>query len=593
MMEGSQENIMEVRRAEHPRPDRVRANWRTLNGQWAFAFDRAKVGKKEKWYRAFPEQCMIEVPFAYQSKLSGVERKDHCDVVWYQRQVEIPQEMAGQRRLLHFGAVDYLADVWLDGQYLGGHEGGYTPFTFDVTDLTEAGGTCTVTVRCEDRLDFDQPRGKQSFRPEPFECWYTPVTGIWQSVWLEGVGEYYPVDFRLTPCLEHASVKVELTLNELPAQGAVRLKASFKGDVVACQEIALTTDRFVQTELYLRHNERLEGIHMWWPNSPALYDLSIETVVDGEVADCVDTYFGMRKVEIVGGQVTLNNSAIYQRLILDQGYWPDGLLTAPSDDALRRDVELTLQMGFNGARKHQKFEDPRYLYWADKLGLMVWGELPSAYWLRDSEKRNLMRDMAEAIRRDYSHPCLIAWVPLNESWGVPFIQTQKEAQQLADALYHLIHCLDGTRMVSGNDGWEQASTDLLTVHDYTAWPEQLSPQYGDEEALLSGHPGGGRMLTARGYDHHGKPKLLTEYGGIAMKKDAGDGNWGYNGAVSDEAAFLKRFEAITQAFRQMPGFSGYCYTQLTDVFQEVNGLLDMNRKPKVPLEEIRRINLRK
>ncbi len=582
----------EVLRMEHPRPDRVRKSWRTLNGQWDFAFDREKTGKREKWYNAFPATHRIEVPFCYQSRLSGVECLDAVDVVWYRRTFTVPLEM-NQRRLLHFGAVDYIADVWLNGQYLGGHEGGYTPFTFDVTDLTEAGGEYTLTVRAEDRLDCDQPRGKQSFRPEPFECWYTPVTGIWQSVWLEGVGEYYPVDFRLTPCVERASVKVEATLNELPENAHLRLTASFRGDVVAEQTVRVTTDRYVATELFLRHNERLEGIHLWNPWNPALYDLSIESLVDGEVCDRVDTYFGMRKIEVNGGEITLNNHVLYQRLILDQGYWPDGLLTAPSDDALRRDVELTKALGYNGARKHQKFEDPRYLYWADRLGLLVWGELPSAYWLRDSQKRNMLRDLSEAIRRDYNHPSLIAWVPLNESWGVPFIQTQKEAQNLADALYHLVHSLDGTRFVSGNDGWEQASTDVLTVHDYTAWPRELSPQYGDDRATRQGHPGGNRLVTAKGYEHAGKPKLLTEYGGIAMAKDSGDGNWGYNGAVKDEAAFLERFEAITQAFKHMPGFVGYCYTQLTDVFQEVNGLLDMDRNPKASIEEIRRINLQR
>lgn len=582
----------QARRMEHPRPDRVRKSWCTLNGQWEFAFDWSKTGKKEQWYRVLPATHRIEVPFAYQSKLSGIESHEHCDVVWYARKISIPADMTA-RRLLHFGAVDYIADVWLDGQYLGGHEGGYTPFTFDITDLTKAGGEYTLTVRCEDRLDFDQPRGKQSFRPEPFECWYTPVTGIWQSVWLEGVGEFYPVDLRLTPCVESASVKVEVSLNELPENALLRLTASFHGDVVARQEIMVTTDRFVQTELYLRHNERLEGIHMWWPHDPALYDLTIETVVAGEVVDQLDTYFGMRKVEVVNGKVLLNNHVMYQRLILDQGYWPDGLLTAPSDDALRKDVELTRQMGYNGARKHQKFEDPRYLYWADKLGLLVWGELPSAYWLRDSQKRNMMRDMSEAIKRDYNHPCLIAWVPLNESWGVPFIQTQKEAQKLADALYYMVHSLDDTRIVSGNDGWEQAATDLLTVHDYTAWPEQLSAEYAEEDSVLNGNPGAGRIVTACGYDHHDKPKMLTEYGGIAMQKDSGDGNWGYNGAAKDEESFLKRFEAITQAFKHMPGFVGYCYTQLTDVFQEVNGLLDMDRNPKVNLDEVRRINLQR
>ena len=581
-----------VLRSEHPRPDRVRSAWQTLNGPWRFAFDRDKVGKKDKWYRGLPATHSIHVPFCYQSSLSGIDSREHCDVVWYERSFTVPADMTA-RRLLHFGAVDYRADVWMDGQYLGSHEGGYTPFSFDVTDLTEAGGSYTVTVRAEDRLDFNQPRGKQSFRPEPFECWYTPVTGIWQSVWLEGVGSYYPADFRLTPCLERGSLQVEITLNELPRNACLRLTASFEGDVVAEQSVRVLTDRCVRTELFLRHNERLEGFHMWWPDDPKLYDLTIETLVDGEVSDRVDTYFGMRKVEVANGKVLLNNHVLYQRLVLDQGYWPDGLLTAPSDDALRRDVELTRAMGYNGARKHQKFEDPRYLYWADRLGLLVWGELPSAYWLGDCEKRNLMRDLSEAIRRDYNHPCLITWVPLNESWGVPYIQTQKEAQQLADALYHMVHSLDGTRIVSGNDGWEQASTDLVTIHDYTAWPEQLSPEYESTERILHGNPGSNRMVSANGYDHAGKPLLLTEYGGIAMAKDSGGANWGYNGAVQDEKRFLERFEAITQAYKHMPGFCGYCYTQLTDVFQEVNGLVDMHRNPKASLEEIRRINLQR
>lgn len=581
-----------ILRPEHPRPDRVRAAWQTLNGPWSFAFDQEKIGRKNKWYQQLPATHTIEVPFCYQSELSGIGSLEHCDVVWYQRSFTMPAEMTA-RRLLHFGAVDYRADVWLNGQYLGNHEGGYTPFTFDVTDLTEAGGEYTLTVRAEDRLDFDQPRGKQSFRPEPFACWYTPVSGIWQSVWLEGVGEFYPADFRLTPCLERGSVRAEITLNELPKNGRLHLTASFQGDIVAEQLVTVRTDRYVQTELFLRHDETLEGFHMWEPGDPALYDLTIETIADGETTDRVETYFGMRKIEVQGNKVLLNNRVLFQRLILDQGYWPDGLLTAPSDDALRKDVELTLAMGYNGARKHQKFEDPRYLYWADKLGLLVWGELPSAYWLRDSEKRNMVRDLSEAIKRDYNHPCLIAWVPLNESWGVPMIQTDKEAQQLAETLHSLAHTLDDTRMVSGNDGWEQAATDLFTVHDYTAWPDQLSPEYATEQMLLQGNPGANRMVSANGYDHSDKPKLLTEYGGIAMAKDSGGDNWGYNGAETDEEAFLKRFEAITQAFKHMPGFSGYCYTQLTDVFQEVNGLLDMNRNPKVDLKEIRRINLQR
>lgn len=583
-------NLPSPIRGEYPRPDRVRENWLTLNGQWDFAFDRENRGLAEQWYRSSGLDgggLRIEVPFPYQSKLSGIDSQEHCDVVWYQRTFELPENLKSMRRLLHFGAADYRTQVWLDGQLLGTHEGGYSDFTFDVTDLTES--RHSLTVRCEDRLDFDQPRGKQSYRPEPFACWYTPVTGLWQSVWLEGVGEYYPLDFRLTPDVENGAVQVEVSLNELPKRGALRLTASFEGKLAACQEVGLTTDRYVRTTLFLRHDEEISGLHCWWPGSPSLYDLTIETLADGQTADRVETYFGLRKVGVWGDKITLNNSPLYQRLILDQGYWQDGLLTAPSAQALKKDVELTLAMGYNGARKHQKFEDPIYLYWADKLGLLVWSELPSAYWLRDSEKRNLMRDLSEAIRRDYNHPSIIVWTPLNESWGVPAIQSQREAQQLNDCLYHMVHCLDGTRLVSGNDGWEQAETDIVTVHDYTAWPQDLSPGYQSEDGVLNGAPSG-KIITAQGYGHWGKPKIFSEFGGIAMAKDAGGENWGYHGAVADGNALLERFGAITRGARELPGFSGYCYTQLTDVFQEVNGLLDMDRQPKAPLEEIRKRN---
>ena len=578
-----------IRRAAHPRPDRVRPCWQTLNGPWRFRFDRKNEGRAQRWYVHPDFDLTIEVPFAYQAELSGVAEKAHCDVLWYAREVLIPADMAGKRILLHFGAVDYRADVWLDGQYLGGHEGGYTPFTFDLTDLAEAGKSCLLAVRCEDRLEQDQPRGKQSWKPEPFACWYTPVSGIWQSVWLEGVGRYYPTDFRLTPCVEEGALRAEITLNKAPENGLIRLTAAYHGELAARQEIAVAGDRTVRAALYLPTDKTLEGVHLWSPSHPNLYDLTIETIADGQVCDRVDTYFGMRRVSVRGDQIFLNQSVLYQKLVLDQGYWPDGLLTAPDDEALKRDVELVKAMGFNGVRKHQKFEDPQFLYWADRLGLLVWGELPSAYRPGDNEARHLLRDLSEAIRRDYNHPSLIAWVPLNESWGVPDIRRDPASQRLADALYALTHALDGTRFVSGNDGWEQAATDVVTVHDYTAWPDQLSPNYTSAAQLLE-HGVGDRALCADGYQHAGKPMLMTEYGGIAMARDTEAGNWGYHGAARDEEAFLQRYAAITRAFRAMPIFCGYCYTQLTDVFQEVNGLADMWRRPKADIGKIRQIN---
>ena len=579
-----------IPRPEHPRPDQKRNTWMNLNGQWRFAFDERSTGEKEKWYAGGAFDKAITVPFCYQSALSGINNEKHCDTVWYAREVTVPEVFTGMRILLHFGAVDYTAKVWLDGQFLGRHDGGYTPFSFDITDAVTIGKPFTIVVSAEDRLSFDRPRGKQSFRPEPFECWYTETTGIWQTVWLEGVGAYYPQHYRITPDIDKACIDLELEMNDVPDGGTLRLTASYQGTAAGACEVSLAQPH-VRACVYLPHDETIEGFHRWFPNNPALYDLKIETIADGVVVDTVETYFGMRKIEIYNGRITLNNVPLYQRLVLDQGYWPDGLLTAPSDEALKRDIELTLQLGYNGARKHQKFEDPRYLYWADKLGLLVWGELPSAYQLGWNEKNNMMRDLAEAVQRDYNHPSLITWVPLNESWGVHSIFSDVEAQRLANALYHLLKSLDGTRPVSGNDGWEHAATDIIAIHDYTAWADGLRADYKDASTLRLGVAGANKFIQAHNCDSEGKPMLVSEYGGIALQKDAKNNAWGYNGAEKNAADFLRRFENITKAFKTMDYISGYCYTQLTDVFQEVNGLLDMHRNPKINMDDIKRINL--
>ncbi|MBQ7011147.1 MAG: glycoside hydrolase family 2, partial [Clostridia bacterium] len=518
----------------------------------------------------------------------------HSDYIWYHRTVTVPAEFEGKRVLLHFGAADYITKVWLDGQYLGSHEGGYTPFEFDITNHVKCDGKKKhhLSVMCEDRLDTEQPRGKQSWRPENFACWYAPMSGIWQPVWLEAVGMNYVTNVRMTPDIDNGTVKFEIKANNAPAGAKAKIEISFKDAPVAECTVNFAHRR-ADVTVSLGHDETVEGFHHWTPANPCLYDVRI-SLIDGDAeCDSLITYFGMRKIDIVGDRVFLNKTELYQRLILDQGYWKDGLLTAPTDDALKLDVELTRKLGFNGARKHQKFEDPRYLYWADKLGLLVWGELPSAYWFNDDEKRNMLRDLSEAIARDYNHPSLIAWVPLNESWGVHAIRTNPEMQQLNDMLYHVVHSLDGTRFVSGNDGWEQAETDIVTAHDYTGYNRDLRHEdYEDAEIFGLGCPNKGRAVTADNYDNTGKPCLLTEYGGIAFAKDSGNGNWGYSGAVTDENIFIERYDDITTAFKSMPYIRGYCYTQLTDVFQEVNGLLDMDRNPKVSVEKIRAINVR-
>ncbi len=578
-------------RGEYPRPDRVRENWLCLNGQWDFAFDEAGVGMDEGWMYRSNLDRQITVPFVYQCELSGINDQRHSDYVWYTRTVKIPAEFEGSRVLLHFGAVDYKAKVWLNGQYLGEHEGGYTPFHFDITHLVKDREVeYQITVCCEDTLGTEFPRGKQSYRPEPFECWYTPSTGIWQSVWLEAVGMKYIEDVRITPDYDNACFKVEALLSAAPKNGSLQLDVSFRGKFVTSITVAANENRVDTVVCFPHDHKRLEGFECWDVGCGNLYDLNLTLCEGGAPVDRLSTYFGMRKIQCEGGRIYINNHELYQRLILDQGYWPDGLLTAPTDEALKKDIELTIALGYNGARKHQKFEDPRYLYWADCMGLLVWEELPSAYRFTDTMKRNCYRDMAEAVKRDYSHPCIITWVPMNESWGIYQVKCNREMQEFTDSLYYMLHALDKTRIVSSNDGWENPQTDIVTVHDYTSFTRDLSPEYDYAETMLEGIPNGFRTIVCDGYDLSGKPMLMTEYGGIALAKDKHGANWGYGGAENDEERFFERFEDITMGFKNCDFFCGYCYTQLTDVFQEVNGLLDMDRNPKMDMDRVRAIN---
>ncbi len=565
-----------VPRAEHPRPDLRREEIAILNGKWDFAFgSEGEVPCFEK---------KITVPFVYQSPLSGIGDERNCDRVWYRRTFTVPKRLSGRRVLLRFGAADYYTEVFVDGKKTGAHEGGYSPFDFDVTAYDD-GKEHILTVMCVDTLSKDQPRGKQSYKGESFSCWYVNSTGLWQSVWLEAVGERYIKNVRITPEFDTASVRFELFADAACSLSAL-IEISYKNKPIASSEAAFNG---VKAETFISLGK---GFHRWSPSNPALYDVKITLLREGIRIDRLRSYFGMRKIEIKGDRILLNGRPLYQRLVLDQGYFKGGILTAPSDETLANDVRLIKKLGYNGARKHQKCEDPRWLYHADRQGLLVWCELPSCYEFTPESKENLLRDMAAEIERDYNHPSVIAWVPLNESWGVPDIAKDKEMQEFADKLYDEIKKRDVTRFVSSNDGWQQCKTDVYTCHDYAAYGRDFSPtRYADAVSFLT-TPSHGRKVVCDGYGKEIKPCLFTEYGGIAFTLTACDGAWGYNGAVSDEETFLKRFESLTDAIKAMPFIQGYCYTQLTDVYQEVNGLLDMARNPKIPIEKIRKINLK-
>src|SRR5215210_4184820 len=591
-------------RPEYPRPQFRRQDWTNLNGAWSFAFDASDVGLTDGWENmdaatlgsdGSPFDREITVPFCYQSKLSGIGETAFHDVVWYARTFEYAP--AGEERLfLHFGAVDYRATVWVNGVQVASHEGGHTPFSADVTHAL-SGGENVLVVRAEDpSRDVTIPRGKQYWKEESEGIFYTRTTGIWQTVWLEPVGRRRIDTLRLTPDVDAASVEVELSVRGMQPGMSLRATVELGGEKVLDDSISLHSS-LVERSLPLLHRGEAPdtpqlahrpGPALWSPEHPHLYDLRLELLdQDGQLLDRVQSYFGMRKIEARDGKVFLNGRPLYQRLVLDQGYIPEGILTAPADEDLRKDIELAKEMGFNGARKHQKVEDPRWLFWADTLGFLVWGEMANAYQYSPGYVRRMTAEWQEAVMRDYNHPCIVAWVPMNESWGVPNLASDRSQTEHLLALYHLTRSLDPTRPVVSNDGWEHAITDLCNIHDYRD-AEALAKSYTTPESAIAAQPAN-RPIYVPGYAYRSEPILITEFGGIAFSGEAE--GWGYS-TVADADEFLERYEALIAALLRSEPVQGFCYTQLTDVEQEINGLLTYDRKPKADLARIREITTR-
>jgi beta-galactosidase/beta-glucuronidase len=589
-------------RPEYPRPQFRRRGWINLNGKWHFAFDDKDAGIAERWQDVTPRDLGsdespfdrgIVVPFCYQAKLSGIGETAFHDVVWYARTFEYAAS-DDERLLLHFGAVDYRATVWVNGLQVASHEGGHTPFSADVMHaLDGAAAEHVVVVRADDpSTDVTIPRGKQYWKEESEGIYYTRTTGIWQTVWLEPVNRQRMERLRLTPDVNTSTINLEVDVAGSEPGMSLRAKVAFEGEPVIEDTVRLHSSPVERSLLLCRgdarntpHLPERPGAVLWSPEEPNLYDLRLELLDEtGSVLDTVESYFGMRKIERKDGKVLLNGRPLYQRLVLDQGYFPEGILTAPTDDDLRRDVELAKEMGFNGARKHQKVEDPRWLYWADTLGLLVWGEMANAYQYSPDYVRRMTTEWQEALVRDYNHPCIVAWVPMNESWGVPDLEREPAQSEHLLALYHLTRSLDGTRPVVSNDGWEHALTDLCTIHDYRD-ADALRENYETPESTVKAMPAR-RPVYVSGHAYRGEPILITEFGGIAFSTD--EAGWGYS-TVSDAEEFLARYESLVGALLQSKAIQGFCYTQLTDVEQEVNGLLTYDRNSKVPLERIGQI----
>lgn len=579
-----------IARLEYPRPQFVRSQWLSLNGEWDFCFDDHNEGEQARWYQAesnAPFTQNINVPFAFQSKLSGINDPSFHDVVWYRKSFAVPNEWNGKRIVLHFGAVDYIAKVWVNGQLAAIHEGGHTPFQADITSFL-SGTDNVIVVRAEDfSRDVTLPRGKQYWREHSASIFYTRTTGIWQSVWLEPLSAEHLHKVMLTPDIDRNEIRIRTFIEGYNSSENFKLQVnvSYEGSPVAEDVYSVTSAQQLRSIGLNDFTEHGFG-RLWSPEHPHLYDISLRLLRGDVCVDEVDSYFGMRKVSVEAGKWCLNNRPYYQRLVLDQGYFPDGVLTAPTDEDLKKDVEWMKELGFNGVRKHQKTEDPRFLYWCDKLGLLVWSEAANAYEYSEEYVRRFTKEWQEIIDRDYNHPSIVAWVPLNESWGIPNALADKRQQQHGLAMYHLTKSLDETRLVVYNDGWEHMTTDMLTIHDYESRQEVLEQRYSSVESTLKFMPAG-KPLFVGGASYQGQPIIISEFGGIAYKKSEWEG-WGYSGADNEED-FLKRLKAVLDPMFSSPVIQGYCYTQLTDVEQEINGLLTYDRQLKAPLETIRDI----
>jgi beta-galactosidase/beta-glucuronidase len=596
--------LIPIPRPEYPRPQFRRKDWTNLNGEWSFAFDDSDSGLANGWQSVTPEDLQsgnspfdrsITVPYCYQSKLSGICETAFHDVVWYARSFEYPS-LGDERLLLHFGAVDYRATVWVNGTQVVSHEGGHTPFSADVTHaLAGEAGDNILVMRAEDpSRDVTIPRGKQYWKEKSEGIFYTRTTGIWQTVWLEPVNRRRIDTLRMTPDVNTSSVEVEVSIRSIEPGMSLRATVELDGEQVLEDTIGVRSSLVERSLPLLRRGQAPDIPHLadwpgpalWSPEHPNLYDLQLELLApDGEVLDRVESYFGMRKIEVQDGKVFLNDRPLYQRLVLDQGYFPEGILTAPTDEDLRRDIELAKEMGFNGARKHQKVEDPRWLYWADTLGFFVWGEMANAFQYSPGYVRRMTAEWQEAVMRDYNQPCIVAWVPMNESWGVPNLTSDRSQTEHLLALYHLTRSIDPTRPVVSNDGWEHTITDLCNIHDYRD-AEALARSYTTPESAIAAEPAN-RSLYVPGYVHRGEPILITEFGGIAFSGE--EEGWGYS-IVADTEEFLEHYGSLVEALLRSTAVQGFCYTQLTDVEQEINGLLTYDRNPKVDPARVREIN---
>lgn len=581
----------------YPRPQLMRAAHVALDRRVGFAYDDGDVGLAEGWHSR-PEvfDREIRLPFAPESPDSGINDTGYHAVVWYRIPLSADDvERAGlgsqgDRLILHLGAVDHAADVWVDGVHVTHHEGGQAAFSADITDALGDDAEHVVVVRAQDDpLDATLPRGKQDWQPEPHAIWYHRTTGIWRTVWLEAVPAMHVRSLAWSSDVPRATVRLEVELSRRPSTPVeLDVALSYEGAPLAkvrveASEQTAVVDLTLAGQRNGQHHEHL----LWSPAHPRLIDATV--TLGAEASDAVGSYLGLRSVGTGDGRFLLNDRPLYLRSVLQQGYWPSSHFTAPSLDALRAEAELIRDLGFNALRIHQKVEDPRFIFWCDKLGLLVWSETAGAYEFNDIAVQRLTTEWLELVRQYRSHPSIVTWVPFNESWGIQHGAHDPRQRAYAIALANLTRALDPSRPVISNDGWEHTDSDMWTIHDYEARREVLAERYGSREsleAMIRGIGPAGRRISLAEVGEVTAPIMLTEFGGVSfITGEVPEDSWGYTSAT-DEADYEARLRAILEPVHAAADLSGFCYTQITDTHQETNGLCDAQRQPKLPIETL-------
>ncbi len=564
-------------RPEYPRPQFERSAWINLNGQWTYAFDFGKTGSQRNWQNSQGFDKQIIVPFCPESRLSGVGYKDFINCMWYQRKISIPQDWQGKRICLNFGAVDYESHVFVDGKPAGSHYGSGSSFAIDITKFVKAGQAHNLVVQVVDNLrDGKQTGGKQSTEFNSYGCLYTRTTGIWQTVWLEAVDQEGLKSVYAVPDIDQKQLVIHPSFYHQNSSNTLTVRLLDGKNTVATKTIPCNDNGVVVLPV--------KNMKLWSPESPFLYDIVYEVKRDGKVVDHVKSYAGMRKVAVEGGYFLLNNKPYYQRLILDQGFYPDGIWTAPSDDALKKDIQLAQACGFNGARLHQKSFEERYLYWADKLGYLTWSE--SASWGLDINNeeaaRNFIGEWKELVERDRNHPSIVTWTPFNETWSA---NNSGVYNRLVTDVYDITKAIDGTRPVNDASGDCHVKTDIWSVHNYERDGKRLAEQLTFHEGKEP-YRNTDRDFLAK-YD--GQPYMIDEFGGLPWYNPDERDVWGYGNNISDIETFYQLLQAQIDGLKSCPNVVGFCYTQLTDVEQEKNGLYYYDRKPKFDIKRIKSI----